>query len=409
MMVNTELENALNMHPCYNEDAHRKFARMHLPVAPKCNIQCNYCNRKYDCSNESRPGVTSEVLSPAEALEKVSAVLKRIPELKVVAIAGPGDPLANEETFETIRIVHERFPELTLCLSTNGLALPENSERLYRSGVRFVTVTLNSMDAEISSKIYSKIIRNGKVYDGKEGSEILLSNQLRGIRSCIDLGMLVKINIVLIPGINDSHIPELVKKVEEMGVYIVNILPMIPVKDTLFENMRAPTPEERKRLTDICSGNVKMMRHCRQCRADAIGLLDNDRSQEFVKNTSCGSGCGPIYAAGKEKGSVTGIAVASDDGMTVNRGFGNASRFITYTYDGKFERSDDISIGKGESVYGRSHDEHIKNILERLSDLDIIIVKEIGPRPMSELSASGKRVIVTSGTIEEALDSVRTA
>ena len=48
-------------HPCYSEEAHHYFARMHVAVAPACNIQCNYCNRKYDCSNESRPGVVSEL------------------------------------------------------------------------------------------------------------------------------------------------------------------------------------------------------------------------------------------------------------------------------------------------------------------------------------------------------------
>ena len=45
-------------HPCFNPDVKGKFGRVHLPVAPKCNIQCGYCNRKYDCVNESRPGVT---------------------------------------------------------------------------------------------------------------------------------------------------------------------------------------------------------------------------------------------------------------------------------------------------------------------------------------------------------------
>ena len=53
-------------HPCYSFDAHQKFARMHLPVAPYCNISCNYCNRKFDCVNESRPGVTSEILTPQD-------------------------------------------------------------------------------------------------------------------------------------------------------------------------------------------------------------------------------------------------------------------------------------------------------------------------------------------------------
>ncbi|MBB4577305.1 hypothetical protein GGI59_005559 [Rhizobium lentis] len=56
-------------HPCYSEEAHHYFARMHVAVAPACNIQCNYCNRKYDCANESRPGVVSEKLTPDQAAQ----------------------------------------------------------------------------------------------------------------------------------------------------------------------------------------------------------------------------------------------------------------------------------------------------------------------------------------------------
>ncbi len=51
-----QVQEKIQQHPCYSKEAHQ-YARMHLPVAPACNIQCNYCNRKYDCSNESRPGV----------------------------------------------------------------------------------------------------------------------------------------------------------------------------------------------------------------------------------------------------------------------------------------------------------------------------------------------------------------
>jgi nitrogen fixation protein NifB len=58
-------------HPCYSEEAHHYYARMHVAVAPACNIQCNYCNRKYDCANESRPGVVSEKLTAEQAVRKV--------------------------------------------------------------------------------------------------------------------------------------------------------------------------------------------------------------------------------------------------------------------------------------------------------------------------------------------------
>ena len=113
MSQNQQLEEALARHPCYCKDAHREYARMHVPVAPRCNIQCNYCNRKYDCCNESRPGVTSEVLTPEQAAEKVLYVKSQIPQLSVVGIAGPGDPMANEETFRTLELVGRDAPGLT--------------------------------------------------------------------------------------------------------------------------------------------------------------------------------------------------------------------------------------------------------------------------------------------------------
>jgi nitrogen fixation protein NifB len=115
-------------HPCFGGD-HSKAGRIHLPVAPGCNIKCGFCERKFDCANESRPGVTSRVLTPDQAVERVRLVKEHMelqggPQLKVVGIAGPGDPLANPKTFETFEKVRAAFPEMSLCLSTNGLRLP---------------------------------------------------------------------------------------------------------------------------------------------------------------------------------------------------------------------------------------------------------------------------------------------
>ncbi|MBP8283223.1 MAG: nitrogenase cofactor biosynthesis protein NifB, partial [Chromatiaceae bacterium] len=71
-------------HPCYSEEAHHHYARMHVAVAPACNIQCHYCNRKYNCANESRPGVVSELLTPAQAVKQVLAVAATIPQMAVL-------------------------------------------------------------------------------------------------------------------------------------------------------------------------------------------------------------------------------------------------------------------------------------------------------------------------------------
>jgi nitrogen fixation protein NifB len=159
----TERKN-IQGHPCFGAN-HHKNGRMHLAVAPKCNIKCGYCSRRHDCANESRPGVTSRILTPVEGIEKVREVMASEllgPIIKVIGIAGPGDPLANEETFETFKMLDEEFPHLIKCMSTNGLLLPESIDRLNDLGLHSLTVTINALDPEVCAKIYSHINYHGQ-------------------------------------------------------------------------------------------------------------------------------------------------------------------------------------------------------------------------------------------------------
>jgi len=273
-------------HPCYNEDAHHFFSRIHVAVAPACNIQCNYCNRKYDCSNESRPGVVSERLTPDEAVRKVRAVAAEMPNLSVVGIAGPGDALADHRrTFETFRLLRETMPDLTLCLSTNGLALPDHVETIRELGIHHVTVTMNAIDPEIAAKIYAWIFFEHERHTGIEAARILIDRQLQGISMLTEAGVLVKVNSVMIPGINDHHLEEVNAEVKRRGAFLHNIMPLIsdPAHGTHFglTGQRGPSPLELKDLQDRLGTDAKLMKHCRQCRADAVGLLGEDRGQDF--------------------------------------------------------------------------------------------------------------------------------
>jgi len=261
-------------HPCFSERACHAFGRAHVPVAPKCNIQCNYCIRDFDCVNESRPGVASKVLSPDEAVELIRNAMEKFPYIKVIGIAGPGEPLANEGTFETLRRLQEEFPNVIKCISTNGLLLPEKIDLLKKYDVGNITVTLNAVDPEIGAKIYEFVTYKGKKYAGTEGARILLENQLKGIGMAIERHMIVKINTVYIPGINEDHIPEIAKKVGDMGVYNFNLIPLIA--QYKFAEIAPPTPEMKRKMQDECSKYVKQMRHCQRCRSDAIGRLGHD-------------------------------------------------------------------------------------------------------------------------------------
>ncbi|MBB4198430.1 nitrogen fixation protein NifB [Rhodoblastus sphagnicola] len=282
-----EIWEKVKNHPCYSEEAHHHFARMHVAVAPACNIQCNYCNRKYDCANESRPGVVSERLTPEQAAKKVVAVASTIPQMTVLGIAGPGDPLANPaKTFKTFELISQMAPDIKLCLSTNGLALPEHIDTIAKYNVDHVTITINMVDPEVGAKIYPWIFYKHKRIEGIEAARILSEHQLRGLEMLTERGILCKVNSVMIPGVNDQHLVEVNKAVKSRGAFLHNIMPLIsaPEHGTVFglTGQRGPSAQELKALQDSCEGEMNMMRHCRQCRADAVGLLGEDRSAEFT-------------------------------------------------------------------------------------------------------------------------------
>lgn len=283
------IKEKIKNHPCYSEQAHHHYARMHVAVAPACNIQCNFCNRKYDCANESRPGVVSELLTPEQAIKKTLAVAAAIPQTSVVGIAGPGDPLANpQQTFATFRALSEKAPDLKLCVSTNGLALPEYIDELVKHNIGHVTITINCIDPQIGARIYPWIFWNHRRIRGDKGAKILIQQQQKGLEMLVERGTLVKVNSVMIPGVNDEHLKQVSRVVKDKGAFLHNVMPLIsaPEHGTYYgvTGQRGPSQAELLALQEACSSDMKMMRHCRQCRADAVGLLGEDRNAEFTLN-----------------------------------------------------------------------------------------------------------------------------
>lgn len=268
-LQDTKLERLAKRHPCLSKEANGSRGRIHLPVSPSCNIQCRFCNR---CFNkiEQRPGVTSKVLLPEEAVDKVEKALKLCPEITVAGIAGPGDTLASDAAIRTFQLIHEAFPNLILCLSTNGLLLPERARILYDVGVRTVTVTVNAVDPLIQAKIISHIVWENVIYTGMEAAEILIRQQLSGIQLMSSLGAVVKINTVLIPGINNTHIEKIAQTVRNAGADIYNIIPLIPQYE--FSQLPAPNCQMLNEAREAAEKHIPVFRHCQHCRADACGI-----------------------------------------------------------------------------------------------------------------------------------------
>ena len=275
----SQFEMISRRHPCFSDAAHFKYGRIHLPVAPRCNIRCNFCSRSIN-GHEHRPGVTEKILFPMEAIERLKAAVNQKFPLTVAAVAGPAEPLANAETFEVFKMARRLFPDLIRCLATNGLVLAEKAQALEELGMSTITVTANAIDPAIGEKIYDYVMIDGEKYTGEKGAEILIEHQRQGVREAVARNMVVKINTVLIPGINTGHVAEIAQTYGRLGASIMNIIPLIPAGR--FARMRPPTKREVAQEQKASSGFIEMFKVCQQCRADACGIPAIDRGGRFV-------------------------------------------------------------------------------------------------------------------------------
>ncbi|EME68099.1 FeMo cofactor biosynthesis protein nifB [Paramagnetospirillum caucaseum] len=413
-------------HPCYSEEAHHYFARMHVAVAPACNIQCNYCNRKYDCANESRPGVTSEKLSPEQAARKVAAVAARVPQLSVLGIAGPGDSMFDwRKTAATFREVSKLLPDLKYCISTNGLALPDHLDELAEHNIDHVTITINMVDPEIGALIYPWIYFKGKRYTGIEGARILHERQMEGLEGLTSRGILTKINSVMIPGINDQHLIEVNREIKARGAFLHNVMPLISdaAHGTAFglSGQRGPKPAELKDLQDKLAGGANLMRHCRQCRADAVGMLGEDLSQDFtldklpevaavfdpeprrlyreVVERERADRAKAVEGAEAELADTVAeaparlVAVCTKGGGRINQHFGHAKEFQIFEVDAKGVRFSGHRKADNYCVGGYGDDDKLDVVLAALEGIDTVFVAKIGRCPKDDLKKAGIEAI----------------
>lgn len=399
--LNNEL---VKTHPCYSKDAH-KYARMHLPVAPACNIQCNYCNRKFDCSNESRPGVVSKLLSPAEAIQRFQTVKSRIPELKVVGIAGPGDPLANPNSaIATLKGIKALDDDVHLCISTNGLNLPQHVASLAKIGVHHLTITINTLDPKIAANLYPWIYFNNQRYYGLEAGKILIEQQLKGLTLAAEHGILVKINTVLVPGINDAGLEELALEMQDRGALLHNIMPLIsdPSHGTFFglNHIAGPTEEQIEQAREVAGSNMPQMSHCKQCRADAVGTLEGggkggcqSGKVDAITNTSSNTSTQPEISAATI---LSRVAVASSNKALIDTHFGHAIEFHIYDITDKqvtFVESRELEkychgIDECADNTNENPDSGLKAHIECLHDCQQILCSRIGIGPWQTLEAN---------------------
>ena len=390
------MELDLKQHPCFNETARKTAARIHLPVAPRCNIQCNFCDRRYDCINESRPGVTSAVLTPQQAVFYLERAVEKLPAIRVVGIAGPGDPFASpEETLMTLRLVRQRYPEMLLCVASNGLEVAAHAKELAKLQVTHVTITVNAVDPEIGARIYPWVRAGYRVLRGIEGAAALLDRQRAAIAELKQHGVTVKINTIVIPDVNDEHAGTVAREVAALGADIMNCIPMFPVAGTPFEGLGELEHGKLKALRKETGESLPQMLHCTRCRADAAGLLGDAQSEELVDLLRATS-AGPANPAEERPY----VALASHEGLLINQHVGEASEFWI------FEAQSDgppVLVETRHAPEPGGGSTRWYELADLLHDCKAVFTSAVGQTPKRILEHHGIRVVEGVGLAADAI------
>jgi nitrogen fixation protein NifB len=385
----------LARHPCFNSEARKTDARIHLPVAPRCNIQCNFCDRRFDCLNESRPGVTSAVLTPAQALHYLERAVEKLASVRVVGIAGPGDPFASpEETLETLRLARDRFPEMLLCVATNGLAVEPHAGELAKLRVSHVTMTVNAVDPAIGARIYAWVRSGYRVLRGEDGASALLDRQRSAIAALKRAGLTIKINTIVIPGVNDAHTGEVAREMASLGADIMNLVPLYPVEGTPFASLGQLEHGRLAVLRNAAAARLPQMEHCTRCRADAAGLLGEPQSAELTE-LLVATARGPTNPGQNRPY----FAVATNEGLLINQHLGEAQQLWI------FETGPDgpAIVETREAPERGSGDERWRQLAVTLHDCAAVFASAAGQNPRRILEQHGVRVVEAVGLAADAI------
>ena len=384
-------------HPCFDPRHAATARRIHLPVAKNCNIQCRFCNRLYDCVNEQRPGVTSVLLAPKQALLYLERMIDAMGDIDVVGIAGPGDAFADPDvTIETLDLVHNKFPSIALCVSTNGLMIANFAAQLAKLGVTHASVTINAVDTTICEQIIDWVHFEKKTLRGKEAAQTLIRRQREAVISLHEAGIIVKVNTIVISGINEAHIASIAAVAKQSGADVHNCMPFMPVAGSQFEKLQAPDHDSMQKARWGASRHLPQVRHCNRCRADAAGILGHDDPAAAAILRDCAS----LPRDPSQKRPY--IAVASREGALVNEHVGKADNFYVYCRaDSGIEL---VDVRPAPPPGGLL--ERWRNLSRILHDCRILCASQIGEPPKAVLEDEGITVVITEGLISETVSAL---
>lgn len=372
-------------HPCFSPGVRKSVGRLHLPVAPRATARVRF---------DTGPVRAQEALTPLQALALLDSVLAEGTELGMVGITGPGDPMAvPEATLETLRLVRNKYPDLPLCVTANGLGAAQHAEALADLGISHATVLVDAVDPKVVQMIYAWIRPGTRNLPLPEAAELLVAEQARAIEALADAGIPVKANTTVYRGCNENHVGNIARDVAEHGATIMAVVPYragVGAEDYL--NMQ-PCMDVMREVRTVAAHFIELMPQEDVCGHDLVGLA---RPEPDAVELAGFGGSLP-----KPSGRRVNVAVASSDGMSVDLHLGQTQKFLIYG-----PREDGLPCLLGmrtapPAVGGSSRWEELALVL---SDCFAVLVSGAGEPPRKVLGDHGIRVLITDADAEGAVD-----
>jgi len=210
----------------------RSIDYLRISITDHCNLKCYYCKPFSGRSHLKR----SEILTYEEMLNVTrTAAAIGITKIRVTG----GEPLVRKGVVEFCRMLSEIDGLKSLALTTNGIYLAEMAEPLFKAGVRRINISLDTLRPDRFEKISG--------YNS-------LPRVLAGIKRAEDIGMHpIKINTVVMRGINDDEIEDLARLTLDKP-YQVRFIELMPTDSSAYGNYESlfiPVEEFMKKIHQI--------------------------------------------------------------------------------------------------------------------------------------------------------------
>ena len=200
----------------------RPLLNLRISITQRCNLKCTYCHREGEVA---RANVSAEKMSIEEIVRIARvAISLGITRIKLTG----GEPLMRQDASEVVKGIAEIPGLRDLSMTTNGLLLDRLAKPLCTAGLKRVNISLPSLNPETYQKL-----TGGK-----------LENALAGVKAANEAGFSpVKLNMVILKGINVGDVPEMIDFASDMGV-ILQLIELDPV------NVSSAYYEKHHRLLD---------------------------------------------------------------------------------------------------------------------------------------------------------------